>query len=165
LERRFPGEYVLFVTADHGQCPLPESADGVRLDPIQLGERIESEFGGLFDVVQSVVPSEVYLHVDKLRDAGASVADVAASLSGLRYRENIGPYVPRSAVEQDMLDAAEFAAVFSTDYVQALRGTDVSRFGATEYTAPDVDPGIGRIGGLLSPRIGGAASIEHLWAK
>ena len=33
---RFPGEYVLIVTADHGQCPLPDSMGGVRLDPIQL---------------------------------------------------------------------------------------------------------------------------------
>jgi hypothetical protein len=142
LERMFPGEYVLIVTADHGQCPLPDAVDGVRLDPIQLGERIESQFGGLFDVVQSVVPSEVYLYPDKLRDAGASVDDVAAYLSGLRYRQNIGPYVPRSAIEQDMLDTPEFAAVFATAYLETLRGDDVTRFGATQYTAPDVDPGI-----------------------
>jgi len=142
LERTIPGEYVVFVTADHGQCPLPDVVDGVRLDPIQLGARIESEFGGLFDVVQSVVPSEVYLYADKLGDAGASLDDVAAYLSGLRYRQNIGPYVPRSAVEQQMLDAPEFAAVFSTDYLESLARTDVSRFGTTSYVAPDVDPGI-----------------------
>ena len=31
-----PREYVLLVTADHGQCPLPDDAGGVRLDPIEL---------------------------------------------------------------------------------------------------------------------------------
>ena len=36
LDARYPGEYVLIVTADHGQCPLPDAVNGVRLDPIQL---------------------------------------------------------------------------------------------------------------------------------
>ena len=35
LDERFD-EYALIVTADHGQCPLPDSVGGVRLDPIQL---------------------------------------------------------------------------------------------------------------------------------
>jgi hypothetical protein len=91
-------------------------------------------------VVQTVVPSEVYLYPDMLSDAGATVDDVAAYLSTLRYRQNIGPYVPRSAVEQDMLDAQEFAAVFSTSFLDSIRDTDVARFGQTDYVA--ADPGI-----------------------
>ncbi len=64
LEERYPGAYVLFVTADHGQCPLPDAAGGVRLDPIQLESVIEQEFGaGIADAVQNVYPSEVYLDV------------------------------------------------------------------------------------------------------
>jgi type I phosphodiesterase/nucleotide pyrophosphatase len=142
LERRFPGEYVLIVTADHGQCPLPDTVDGVRLDPIQLGDRLESRFGGLYDVVQSVVPSEVYLYTDKLWDAGVTLDDVAASLRDLTYRENIGPYVPVSAIEQTMLDHPEFAAVFATSFLDTLNEAAVSGLGATAYTGPDVDPGI-----------------------
>ena len=47
------------MTADHGQCPLPDASGGVRLDPIQLWDDVEREFGGgLFDLVQNVVPSE-----------------------------------------------------------------------------------------------------------
>lgn len=145
LEERFPGEYVLIVTADHGQSPIPDSQDGVRLDPIQLGDDIEREFGrGLFNVVQSVVPSEVYLHSDVLWDSGASLEDVAAYLQDYRYRRNIGPYVPRSAIEQDLLDRKEFAAVFATSYLATLRSTDISAFGETAF--PDADePGIPEI--------------------
>jgi hypothetical protein len=140
LERRFPGDYVLIVTADHGQCPLPDDADGVRLDPIQLGEQIEREFGrGLFNVVQNVVPSEVYLHADVLWDAGATREDVAAFLRDYRYRQNIGPYVPRSAVERDLLDRKEFAAVFATTFLDDLRDRDLSSFGDTEYPDADLD--------------------------
>jgi hypothetical protein len=141
LEARFPGEFVLIVTADHGQCPLPDSMDGVRLDPIQLERVIEQEFGaGFADAVQSVVPSEIYLDVGALRDAAAGPEDVAAFLRHLTYRQNIGPYVPASAIEQDLLDKEEFAAVFATSYLDSLR--DVGRFGATAYDDPEVDPGI-----------------------
>ena len=66
LDDLYPGRYALIVTADHGQCPLPDAAGGVRLDPIQLWDDIEREFGGgLFALVQNVVPSEVYLHVGR----------------------------------------------------------------------------------------------------
>ncbi len=141
LDERYPGEHVLIVTADHGQCPLPDAAGGVRLDPIQLEAVIEREFGaGLGKAVQSVVPSEVYLDVDALRDAGADVEDVAAALRHLTYRSTIGPYVPASAIEQERLDQEIFAAVFATPYLGRLG--DIQRFAGTVYDGKDVDPGI-----------------------
>jgi hypothetical protein len=139
LDERFPGEYALIVTADHGQCPLPDSAGVVRLDPIQLERFIESRFSGVTGVVESVVPSEIFLNVDRLRDnGGATIEDVAASLADYRYRQNIGAYVPRSAVEQDLLDQKEFAAVFGTTFLEALAGRDLGRYGETAYA--DGDP-------------------------
>jgi predicted AlkP superfamily pyrophosphatase or phosphodiesterase len=141
LDRRFPGEYVLFVTADHGQCPLPDSMDGVRLDPIQLASTIERRFGpGLRNVVQYTAPSEIYLDTAALSDAGATTDDVAAALRHLTYRENVGPYVPASAVEQDLLDKEEFAAVLSAGYIAGVG--DTGRFGDSIYSGDDVDPGI-----------------------
>jgi hypothetical protein len=142
LDELFPGEYVLFVTADHGQCPLPDDAGGVRLDPIQLRNAIEGKFGGLFDPVQEVVPSEVYLHPERLGDAGGDLEDVAAFVGGLTYRQNLGPYVPASAIEQELLDRKEFAAVFATPFLEEIRRADLTGLGETEYSGPDVDPGI-----------------------
>jgi hypothetical protein len=140
LDERFPGEYALIVTADHGQCPLPDSVGGVRLDPIQLERFIESRFSAITGVVESVVPSEVFLNVDRLRDnGGATIEDVAAALADYRYRQNIGAYVPRSAVEQDLLDQREFAAVFGTTFLESLDGRDLSAYGETAYA--DGDPG------------------------
>ena len=141
LDQRFPGEYALFVTADHGQCPLPDSMGGVRLDPIQLTATIEREFGaGLGTAVQYTAPSEVYLDRQALRDAGATADDVAAALRNLTYRQNLGPYVPASAIEQELLDNREFAAVFSSDYLLAHEASGWS--GSTIYTGGDVDQGI-----------------------
>lgn len=141
LEQRFPGEYVLIVTADHGQCPLPDEVDGVRLDPIQLERVIEERFGaGLTKAIEYVAPAEIFLRTDQLWDAGATPDDIAAALQDLTYRENIGPYVPRNAIEQDLLDKQEFAGVFASGFLGSLGNT--SSFGETVYTGGDVDPGI-----------------------
>ena len=86
------------------------------------------------------MPSEVYLDVAALRDAGADVNDVAAALRHLPYRSTIGPYVPASAVEQERLDQEIFAAVFATPFLGQLG--DTTRFGETIYTGDDVDPGV-----------------------
>ncbi len=138
LDERYPNDYVLFVTADHGQCPLPDSEGGVRLDPIQLDAHIEEHFAGVKGVVQEVVPHEVYLDTARLWDnGGATVEDVAASLKDYRYRQNIGPYVARDAVEQAHLQDREFAAVFGTTYLATLARTDLAAFGSTSFPQAD----------------------------
>jgi hypothetical protein len=140
LDELLPDEYALIVTADHGQCPLPDDVDGVRLDPVQLGDAIDQRFGGeLVTTVQSVVPSEIYLHEGVLRVNGASIDDVAVALRDYRYRQNIGPYVPQSAIEQDLLDTREFSGVFSTTYLASLEDADLSVFGETAFTDGDPD--------------------------
>jgi hypothetical protein len=141
LDELHPDRYALVVTADHGQCPLPDESGGVRLDPIQLWDDLEREFGGgLFDLVQNVVPSEVYLHDDVLWDAGATREDLAAFLRDYPYRRNIGPYVPRDAVEQELLDRQQFAAVFATTFLDTLADRDFSAFGPGIY--PEAEIGI-----------------------
>lgn len=140
LDALYPGRYALIVTADHGQCPLPDVAGGVRLDPIQLWDDLEHEFGGgLFSLVQNVVPSEVYVHRDVLWDTGATREDMASFLRDYPYRRNIGPYVPRSVIEQELLDRQQFAAVFATSFLDTLAGRDLDAdFGPGIY--PDADP-------------------------
>ncbi len=139
LDERFPRDYVLMVTADHGQCPLPDSAGGVRLDPIQLDAHIEERFSGVTGVVQEVVPHEVYLDTARLWDnGGATVEDVAASLRDYRYRQNLGAYVPRSAIEQSHLDQREFAAVFATTYLGSLSAAGVASLGSTSFPEADI---------------------------
>jgi len=135
LEERFqPGEYVLIVTADHGQCPTVNLAGGVRLDPIQMEEDIAREFGrSVWPVVESVVPSEIYLSRKALADAGFTAADVAAWLKDYRYGENIGPYVPAEAIDGDRLDQRIFAAVFPASYLDELANADLSAYGTGVY--------------------------------
>jgi hypothetical protein len=142
LDALYPGRYALIVTADHGQCPLPDAAGGVRIDPIQLWDDLEREFGGgLFGLVQNVVPSEVYLESDVLWDVGATREDIASFLRDYPYRRNIGPYVPRDAIEQDLLERQQFAAVFATTFLDTLDGRDLdAEFGTGIY--PEAEIGI-----------------------
>src|SRR6266508_2973753 len=144
LASRFtPGEYALIVTADHGQCPTVDLAGGVRVDPIQLKDDLNREFGGpILDVVTRVVPSEVYLDDRALWDVGASRDDVAAYLRDYRYRDNIGPYVSRDAIEWNRLDQKPFAAVLSTDYIEGLGDRDLSSFGPGRYLAESDPDGV-----------------------
>jgi len=140
LTERFPdGGGVMIVTADHGQCPEIDANGGVRIDPIQLEEDINAEFGtSVFGLVQMVAPSEVYLDPKALVDAGLSDQDVAAFLADYRYGENIGPYIRPAAVRRDRLDERSFAAVLPASYIGELAASDLSRFGETMY--PQADP-------------------------
>ncbi|HEY7401550.1 MAG TPA: alkaline phosphatase family protein [Actinomycetota bacterium] len=137
LERTMPGRYAMILTADHGQCPIPDDVDGARLDPIQLEANIQDAFGrSLFGVVEYVAPSEIFLDGKALWDAGVSSDEIAAFLRNYRYGDNLGPYVPESAIQRDLIDKPEFAAVFGADFLGSL--DDVERFGTTRFT--DGDP-------------------------
>jgi hypothetical protein len=139
-ERFGDGRSVLIVTADHGQCPEIDANGGVRIDPIQLEEDLNAEFGtSVFGLVQMVAPSEVYLNHKALTDSGLSAEDVAAFLADYRYGDNIGPYIRPAAVRRDRLRERSFAAVLPAPYIAELAGTDLARFGATAYD--DADPG------------------------
>ena len=141
LERRFlPGEFVLIVTADHGQCPLVDTAGGVRLDPVQLQDDLNHRFGrSLWSLVQDVRPSEVFLNSRSLWDVGASLEDVAASLAHYRYGDNLGPYVPPNAIDRGRRNDPEFAAVFPRPFIEGLTDGTIARAGSGRY--PDADPG------------------------
>ena len=144
LESHFaPGEFALIVTADHGQCPTVETLGGVRVDPIQLQEDLDREFGGsVFHAVTSVVPSEIYLNHKALWDGGVSRSDLAAFLHEYRYRDNIGPYIKHDAVDWGNLDERPFAAVLSTDFIATLADADLSRYGEGIFSSHLADPGV-----------------------
>lgn len=142
LERRYsPGEYVLIVTADHGQCPLPDDYAGVRVDPVQLNEDLRREFGhSLFSLVDKMAPSEIYVSSAALWDGGFTIEDVAAFLGDYRYRDNIGWYVPDAAIQHDLTDERPFAAVLPTTFIEEMGGVPSARFGSGRHA--EAEPGL-----------------------
>jgi Type I phosphodiesterase / nucleotide pyrophosphatase len=130
LETYGAGNFAFVVTADHGQCPTVDTTGGVHVDPIQLKADIEREFGRApFELVQSVVPSEIYLDARAMLNVGVTPDDIAAWLRDYRYRDNIGPYIKDDAIERGHLDDPAFAAVLSTDFLERLRKADPSAYG------------------------------------
>jgi hypothetical protein len=148
LESAFhPGEFALIVAADHGQCPLVDTAGGVRLDPIQLDEDIAGRFGrSVWQVatLDDVKPSEVYLDGRALVDAGFTAEEIAASFRDYRYGQNLGPYLQAAAVDHRRRGMKEFAGVFPKSFITGLSAGRAATFGDGSY--PDADPGIPEIG-------------------
>ncbi len=145
LDRRFPGEYVLIATADHGQCPLVNDVGGVRLDAIQLEDDIQTAFGlpkGV-QLIQpdGVRPAEVYLRPDALeRCSPDTVTKIAAALRDYTYGDNVVQYpgVPREAIQWDDFNHPEFAAVLPSNYLRAIAARPAARFGPGVYANTDI---------------------------
>ncbi len=148
LEQAFrPGEFALIVTADHGQCPLIDTAGGVRLDPIQFQDDIASRFGkSVWQVatLDDVKPSEVYLDGRAMADSGTNADEIAASFVDYRYADNIGPYISPAAIDRGRRLQREFSGVFPKDFLLRLSQDRTSTYGAGNY--PDADPGIPNLG-------------------
>lgn len=142
LERRFrPGEYAVLVTADHGQVPLVDAAGGVRVDPIELTRDIEGRFWSSGrSLVESVRPSEVFLGERALREGAVDLDDLAASLAGYRYGENVGSHTPREAIQRDRAHRRLFAAVLPGPFIGSRTEADARSAGPGRY--PHADPGL-----------------------
>jgi len=147
LEERYgSGSFALIVCADHGQCPPIDASGGVRIDPIQLDLDLKAEFGrGIVTLVESVVPSEIYLSKQGLFDAGVSMEEIAAFLAQYRYGDNVGPYVRDDVIVEDRLGHRQFAAVLPTSFLAELADADLSTYGEGIYTEGAVDPGLPEI--------------------
>jgi arylsulfatase A-like enzyme len=86
LDRRVGrGQYVVVVTADHGQQPDESAVDGYGIDPNELERDLEAEFG---PVTRGVWPTEAFLYPDVMAERGVTVAEVARFIAGYRLRDN-----------------------------------------------------------------------------
>jgi len=79
------GEWVVALTADHGQQRDAEDIDGYGINPRAVEDDIREEFG---DVVRAVWPTEVFLIEDALEEQGVTVEDVARFLGGHTLEDN-----------------------------------------------------------------------------
>jgi predicted AlkP superfamily pyrophosphatase or phosphodiesterase len=80
------GNYVVILTADHGQQPDAPAVGGYAIDPNELRDDINDEFG---EVARAVWPTEVFLLDAGLRDEGVEAAEVARFIGGYQLGDNI----------------------------------------------------------------------------
>jgi arylsulfatase A-like enzyme len=80
------GEWVVALTADHGQQPAAEAVDGYGINPRAVEAAITEEFG---EVVRAVWPTEVFLLEDELAARDVTVEEVARFLGGHTLADNL----------------------------------------------------------------------------
>jgi arylsulfatase A-like enzyme len=77
--------YVVVLTADHGQQPDAPDIAGYGIDPNEVKSDINAEFG---PITRAVWPTEVFLLDDAMEEEDVEVADVARFLGGYTLGDN-----------------------------------------------------------------------------
>ena len=123
--------YVIMISADHGQQPLPDTLGGWRINTAEVQADIEDEFG---DVVEKVSPVDIYMDLEAVEEGDVDLDEVAQWLSGYTIGENVPDDAPGSdRVPVARADDTVFAGVFSTDYLQDLDEEAIESLGASDY--------------------------------
>jgi predicted AlkP superfamily pyrophosphatase or phosphodiesterase len=123
LEARFdPGEYMVIVTADHGQQPDADDVRGVSVDPTEVARDLDAHFG---PITESVLPTEVFLDHRQLRREGIEPKEVARFLADYRVFQNLGGPLAHTA-EDSMLQAEDrlFTLAIPGEMLETLRCDD-----------------------------------------
>jgi arylsulfatase A-like enzyme len=79
------GNYVLVVTADHGQQPDAADIEGYGIDPREVEADIDEEFG---PITRAVWPTEVFLLDEEMEEQDVTVDEVARFLGGYTLADN-----------------------------------------------------------------------------
>jgi arylsulfatase A-like enzyme len=128
-----PDRYVLVMTADHGQSPIPESAGGLRIDRYELHDDLNAEFD---DVVEAVHPTDMY--VDPERADEVSLEDIARFIGGYRYEDGLPDAVDPNTVAAGDRIRRVFAAALPGDWLMALTPEQVASLGPGDYPEGDL---------------------------
>ncbi|HWL65958.1 MAG TPA: alkaline phosphatase family protein [Actinomycetota bacterium] len=110
-----PGNYVIAISADHGQQPLPELEGGWRINSNELLADIEARFG---NVVEKITTVDIFFEPEAMENGDVDLEDVARFLGTYTVGDNI----PRGAVGAgfvpvERLDDTIFAGAFPTNYL------------------------------------------------
>ncbi|MDQ4095107.1 MAG: alkaline phosphatase family protein [Actinomycetota bacterium] len=125
------GNYLIMISADHGQQPFPDLLGGWRINTNELEKDIVAEFG---DVIEKVTTTDVFMDMEALEREGLELDEVATWLSGYTIGENVPEARPGAdRVPESRLDERIFAAAFSTDYIQSIDESAIEEFGDSDY--------------------------------
>ena len=132
------GNYIIMISADHGQQPVPEVTGGWRINSAELGADIKERFGE--EVVSKVTPVDVYVDLEVVEDEGVDIDEIASFLGTYTIEDNIPEEQPGAdRVPEARLEETVFAGAFSTDYLSSLTPERIATFGEGEYAEGRLD--------------------------
>ena len=132
------GNYIVMISADHGQQPVPEVTGGWRINSAELGADIKERFGE--EVVTKVTPVDVYLDLDFVEEEEIDMGEIASFLGTYTIDDNIPEEQPGAdRVPEARLEETVFAGVFSTDYLSSLTSEKIETFGEGDYPEGRLD--------------------------
>jgi hypothetical protein len=135
LDRRVGrGRYVLAMTADHGQTPIPEEMGGLRIDRYALMQDLDDRFGG---IVEALHPSDLFLSAD----AEASLDEIARFIGGYRYGDALPEGTPLEDLQPQALRERVFAAALPGSFLESLSPEDVAALGPGVYPEGELATG------------------------
>ena len=126
------GKYVMVMTADHGQSPIPEDKGGLRIDRYQLHDDLNGAFD---DAVEAVHPSDVFLDPD---GPAVSLEEMARFIGAYRYSDGLPEDLDEGSVPPEVLDRRVFAAALPGRWLAALTAEQVEDLGPGEYPEGDL---------------------------
>jgi arylsulfatase A-like enzyme len=130
------GNYVVALSADHGQQPLPDLEGGWRINNRELQRDIEARFG---DVIEKVTPVDIYIDHAAVDEAGLDIDDIARFVGTYTIGENIPDDAEgRSFVPEARLDDLLFAGALTTGYFESLSPADIAELGDGAYEEGDI---------------------------
>jgi hypothetical protein len=128
------GRYVLAMTADHGQTPIAENYDGLRIDRFELADDVDARFG----VVEAAQPSDMYIDLEELEDDGLSLEEIARFIGDYRYGEGIPTGFDPDELPQDLLDRRVFAAALPGPFLESLTPAEIDALGPGRWPESDL---------------------------
>jgi hypothetical protein len=133
-----PGNYVIAISADHGQQPLPETTGGWRIDLNEIERDVELRFG---PVVEQATPADFFIDTEALERSGHSLEQIARYLGTYTIADSIPRAAPLDRVLRARLDERVFAGVFTTEYLTGLTSRDIQSLGPGDYPEGDLTIG------------------------
>ena len=135
LDRRIgEGRYVLVVTADHGQTPIAENFDGLRIDRFELGDDVDAQF----DVVETAQPSDLYVDHQEMEEQGIDLTQIARFIGDYRYAEGMPTGYDPDQLPADLLNRRVFAGAFPGPFLESLSNQEINALGPGIFEEGDL---------------------------
>lgn len=145
--------YVLLMTADHGQQPLPEVSGGWRINSHEIVQDLEARFDQLDngrDLVAKITTTDIYFNQGEMAANRIDPEAVARWLALYTIADSIPPDTPGiERVSAERQDDRLFAGVFTGSFLQSLDSSDLDSLGPGTYKeqgrlCPAHAPAVGR---------------------